>query len=86
MIVILFLNLLVTIVGIVFSWLPRIDTLPNMFGFDIDNALIIGMGYLNTFFKTFWPLQIMFEGFLVLLGYFLIKMTIRFFAGHRTPQ
>lgn len=86
MIIVLFLNLLVMIVGTIFSWLPEITTLPTMFGYDIDTALVTGMGYVQTFFNTFWVLEIMFQGFLILMLYFLTKMVIRFFIGHRTPQ
>ncbi len=84
MLIALLLNLLVGIVGIFFSWLPQVDTLPAIGGYDVDTALVSGMGYLNTFFTTFWPLKIMFTGFLVLMGYYIVKLVLRFFLGHRS--
>jgi hypothetical protein len=85
MIIILILNVIVLIVGVIFSWLPLVDTLPTIFGYDIDNALVVGMGYTNVFFETFWPLAILFQGFLILMFYYMIKMTLRPFLGHRAP-
>ncbi len=85
MILTLLLNFLVLIVGVVFSWLPKVTALPTINGYDIDAALVTGMGYVQTFFTTFWPLQIMFNGFLVLMAYYIVKMTLRFFLGHRSP-
>lgn len=85
MIISLLLNILVLIIGVIFSWLPNVDTLPSILGYDIDGALVTGMGYARTFFVTFWPLTILFEGFGILMIYYVIKMTLRFFIGHRAP-
>ncbi len=68
-----------------FSWLPAVTTLPTIGGFDIDSALISGMGQVQTIFSAFWPLQIMFIGFLFIMGYFIIKVGVRIFFGSRTP-
>lgn len=83
MIINLLLNVLVLFLGGIFSWLPQITTLPTINGFDIDAYMVQGMGYFATIAAAFWPLSIMFQGFLVLMGYFLIKMIIRFFLGSR---
>lgn len=83
MIVNLFLNILVLFLGGIFSWLPQVETLPTIVGFDIDAYMTLGVGYLATVFTSFWPLGIMFQGFLVLMGYFLVKMVLRFFLGSR---
>lgn len=85
MIIVLLLNLLVMIIGVIFSWLPEVTTLPTIFGFDVDALLVTGVGYMRTVFQTFWVLDIMFQGFLVIMLYYVIKITIRFFLGHRTP-
>lgn len=85
MIVMLILNVLVLILGAVFSWLPQVTTLPSIVGFDIDTALVTGVGQMHAFFVSFWPVYIMFQGFLVLMGYYALKLAIRFFLGHRAP-
>lgn len=85
MIITFLLNLVVAVLNIIFSWLPTITTLPTVNGYDIDTALLNGMGQLNLVMQTFWPLQTMFNGFLVLMGYYGIKMTLRLFLGHRAP-
>lgn len=85
MIVTLLLNILVLIIGVIFSWLPDVTTLPAILGYDIDGALTTGVGYAHTFFVTFWPLEILFQGFLLLMLYYIIKITIRTFLGSRGP-
>lgn len=81
----LMINLVVLIVGAIFSFLPAVTVLPTIGGFDLDQALVTGASQLNAFFVTFWPLKTMFTGFLFLLGYYAIKIGIRFLIGHRTP-
>lgn len=85
MLINLLLNALVMAVGAIFSWLPQVETLPTIAGYDIDAALVTGIGQVNTFLNAFWPLKIMFQGFLFLLGYYAIKIGIRFFFGSRSP-
>ena len=85
MIVNMLLNIIVLFLGAIFSWLPQVLVLPTIAGFDIDTALQTGLGQLNFFMDTFWPLYILMQGFLVLVGYYVIKMTLRFFLGHRAP-
>ena len=81
MIITFFLNLLVSILNIIFGWLPTVTTLPTVGGYDIDGAMVSGMGQLNLFMTTFWALQIMFNGFLVILGYYGIKLILKLFLG-----
>ncbi len=85
MLVNLVLNVFVLILGAIFSWLPQVTTLPFIVDFDIDTALVNGVGQLHTFLSAFWPLGIMFQGFLFLLGYYAIKMVLKFFLGSRAP-
>jgi ABC-type phosphate/phosphonate transport system permease subunit len=85
MIINLLIGLITLILGAIFSWLPIVTTLPTIAGFDIDGALVTGMGQFNTFVTTFWPLDYMFKAFLVLMGYYGLKMLITFFLGHRAP-
>lgn len=86
MIINLLLNVLIGIVGVFFSWLPAVDTLPSIFGFDIDGALVSGMGQLNFVRTQVWALNYLFLGFLFIMGYFGVKMVVRLFLGSRTPQ
>lgn len=86
MIVNLILNLIVLIFGSIFSWLPAVTTIPNIAGYDIDGALVTGMGQLQSFMVTFWPIQYMFYGSLFIMGYFIIKMGVTFILGHRAPK
>jgi hypothetical protein len=79
----LFLNVAVLFLGAIFSWLPTVDTLPTIIGYDIDGLLNLGAGYVAGVLQAFWPLGIMFQGFLALMVYFSIKMVLRFFLGSR---
>lgn len=85
MIISLLLNVLIAIVGIILSWLPTVTTIPPIFGFDIDSTLVTAMGYFNGVTSLFWPLAIILQGFLVLMGYYLLKITLIFFLGSRAP-
>jgi hypothetical protein len=81
----LLINLVVLILGAIFSWLPQVTVLPKINGYDIDGALVTGIGQLNVFMMTFWPIKYMFYGFIFLMGYYAIKMAVTFFLGHRAP-
>ena len=83
--IILLIGLFTLILGAIFSWLPQISTLPTIGGFDIDGALITGVGQLNTFMTTFWPIQYLLYGFMALMTYYGFMMLVRFFIGHRAP-
>ena len=80
----LIINLIFLVIGSVFSFLQPITTLPTINGFDIDAAMVQGMGYFHTFAAAFWPLEYMFQGFLVLMLYYSVKMTLRIFLANRT--
>ena len=67
------------------SWLEPVTALPTVFGFDLDGALTTGIGEMRTLFNTFWVFEIIFQGFLVLMGYYVIKMLMRLFLGNRLP-
>jgi hypothetical protein len=77
------LNIIVLILSSLFLWLPQIQTFPTIIGFDIDGMLLNGIGMLKEYMITFWPLYTMFQGFLVLVGYFLLKRVISLFLGSR---
>lgn len=81
-----FIGTLIDLLNAIVGWLPNVTTLPTILSFDIDTALITGVGELRTFFTTFWPFMYVFEGFMVLLTYYGIKMLLRLLLGHRAPQ
>jgi len=85
MLTMLIINVFVLFLGSIFIWLPQITTLPIILGFDIDSALVTGVGQFKTLATTFWPWLYVFYGLLVLLGYFSIKQVIKFFLGSRAP-
>lgn len=81
----LIINVFVLFVGAVFSLLPQITTLPTIAGFDIDSALVSGVGQMRAFFVAFWPLAILMQGFAALMAYFILKMGLKFLFGSRAP-
>lgn len=85
MLITLTLKAIVGLLGVLLSWLPDVTTLPNILDYDIDATLVSGMGMFNSFASAFWPVQIVFSGFLFLTIYFSIKMILKFFLGHRAP-
>lgn len=85
MIVNFFIVILVTVVNVIFSWLPIVTLLPTINGFDIDTAFVNGMGQFYTFSSAFWYVRDVFVGFLALLVYYGIKMVLKIILGHRAP-
>ena len=85
MLIVLLINLINLIIGAIFSLFPVITTLPTIAGFDIDGALTNGMNMTRFMFTAFWPLQVIFQGLLVLLGYYVMKLTFTLILGHRNP-
>lgn len=81
--IILFIS---TVLGYAFNWLPKVETLPLILGVDIDAQLVSGMGMFYTYAQAVWPIYIVFQGALILLAYYAIKMVLRFFLGHRAPH
>lgn len=86
MIINFILNVVVLILSVIFGWLPSIEKLPSIVGFDIDTALSNGMGQLAFVMTNVWPLQIFFQGFAFLMSYYILKMVVKFFFGSRAPD
>lgn len=86
MIINFLLNIVVLVLSIIFGWLPLIEKLPSIVGYDIDTALSNGMGQLAFVISNVWPLQVFFQGFLFLMGYFVLKMVVKVFFGSRAPD
>lgn len=79
------LYVIVQLLNIIFGIFPTVSTLPNIGNFDIDSALVTGISEARTFFVTFWPFAVVFEGFLFLLGYYSLKLILKLLLGSRTP-
>lgn len=86
MLINLVLNVIVLFIGALFSWLPAVTALPTIAGFNIDAALVTGIGSFNRFITFYWPIYILFQGALFLVGYYTIKIGLRFLLGHRAPD
>lgn len=85
MIITFFINVLLNIFNVLVSWLPQVTTLPIIFGFDIDGAMVTGMSQFNQLVNSVWVLSYMFQGFLAIVAYYIIKITIKIILGSRTP-
>ena len=85
MLIMLLWNVVILAIGSIFAWLPIVVTLPNIVGYNIDGALITGMGYVNQVITNIWPLYYVVQGMLYLMLYYTIKMGLRFLLGHRAP-
>lgn len=85
MLIMLVLNVIVLGIGAIFVWLPEVHVLPHIIGYDIDTALLTGMGYVNRVFDSIWPLWYVFQGMLYVMIYYTIKMALRLLLGHRAP-
>lgn len=79
-------QVVVQFIGAITSWLPKVDTLPKIFGYDIDTPLAQGMASFYQFIQYIWPLQPVFYAFLALMGYHAIKLFVRVILGSRAPQ
>lgn len=86
MIIQLILYVILSVLTLLFSWLPVVTTLPSVNGYNIDAALVQGVAMFYTYAGAVWPVLDVFNGFLFLMGYYLLKMVVRFFLGHRAPQ
>lgn len=86
MIIVFLINTLIAILTIIFGWLPDVQRLPSIVGYDIDSAFVTGMGQINTIMSSVWVLQYLIGGFLAIMGYHLIKIVLRFILGSRSPH
>lgn len=86
MIIVFILECITTFLAILFGWLGTVDRLPVVLGYDIDTTLLTGVGYITGLFSTYWPLYYVMGGFAILTTYYLIKMIIIAWLGHRMPK
>jgi hypothetical protein len=71
--------------SVIFSWLPAVTTLPTIGGYDIDTALVQGVGQAYTFANDIWPIYDVFLGAAFVWGYYALKLVARLIMGHRAP-
>ena len=83
MIITLLINVIVGAIGVILSIFPDVTTLPKIFGYDIDTALLDGVGKVNTVSSSVWALQYLFYGFLAILAYYGLKMLWKMLMGSR---
>jgi len=64
--------------------LPVVTSLPVIGGYDIDSALVSGVGSFYSFINVVWPIKDLFYGFIVLIGFYTLKnVVLRLFLGSR---
>jgi len=64
------------------SWLPTATILP----WGLDDLWITSIGYFKGFMLVFPPLTIVFDAFMIYLGFRLLLIVLKIFLGKRTPH
>lgn len=82
MIITLLINLIVLLVGVLFSWLPQISELP----FGIDSVLVSMVSYYHGATATLPYLGTLFTAFLYVLLFEGVMLILKLFLGSRTPS
>ena len=83
MIVTFFLNILFAILNILFSWLPRVETLPTINGFNVDTALVTFAEYWHYFADALPPIATLLYALLFFYSYKLLMLILRFTRIYR---
>lgn len=79
-------QLVFSILTAIFSFLPRVTTLPTIMGVDVDGFLSTAVGSFYSLSNSIWPLRDLFLAGVVWLGYLFIKMLLKIFLGSRAPS
>ncbi len=85
MIIQILIAIVVLFITTIFSFFNIVTTLPTINGFDLDSALVTGVSQAYNFAHDVWPVTIVFQGWMFLLGYYGIKMLLKLFLGSRAP-
>lgn len=85
MIITKLLLIIATAITALVSWLPIVTTLPPIAGYDIDTALVNGVGQAYNFFEVMWVVKDVLLGALFLWGFYGLMLGVRLFLGHRAP-
>jgi len=72
------LNFIFGLLSVLFSWLPRVNTLPTINGFNVDGALLTMASYFHYFVQVFPPFATLFYALLFWYSYKVTMMILRF--------
>lgn len=64
------------------SWLPTADTLP----WGLDDIWTDAIAYFKGFTELFPPMEIVFQAFMIYLGFRLLLIVVKIFVGSRVPH
>ena len=80
------LGVLANIVAVLCSFLPSVTVLPTIAGYDIDTALVTGVGQAYQFASVVWPIWDVLLGALFLWGFHSLMLLVKLLLGHRAPS
>lgn len=80
MITIFIINIILYILTVLFGWLPAVDTLPF-----IDSYLVSAVGMIKTLSINFPIFGLVFDVFVIYIGFKLFMVVLKFFLGSRMP-
>lgn len=75
----------VAIIGFVLQNDPTVTTLPTINGTNLDTTMQQAIAYFHTITVTMWYIGDVWTGALILMGYYALKMFLRFILGYRAP-
>lgn len=73
MLIQMLIGALISLLVVVFGWLPVVTSLP----FGIDSFIVTGVGYVNFISTIFPPLGILYTAFLWVIGWKITLLVIR---------
>ncbi len=79
------LGVLANIIAAMVSFLPLVGTLPTINGYDIDSALVTGVGQAYNFANTVWPIRDVLLGAIVLWTFHGLMLFVKLLLGSRAP-
>lgn len=81
MIINLLFSVLNAIGNVIFGWMPVVTTLP----FGVDSAMVTVVGYAKTVMELIPPIQVVFNFFMLYLGFRFGLLVFKVFLGSRAP-
>jgi hypothetical protein len=79
------LTLIANVIAAMLSFLPTVLVLPTINGYDIDSALVTGVGQAYNFANYIWPVRDVLLGAVVLWAFHGLMIFVRLLLGHRAP-
>jgi TRAP-type mannitol/chloroaromatic compound transport system permease small subunit len=79
------LELILNIFMALFFFLPSVSKLPSIAGYDIDTALVTGVGQAYNFAGVVWPIWDVLLGALFLWTFHGLMLFVKLLLGHRAP-